>query len=90
MMMLDGTKLPDDPSQMSAPPLGDGGAKSAARGVAALPATAQICSCNSVTQGRALRRRRCGLHDARGAQDGHAGGDIVRRLQFARRATAEG
>ncbi len=31
--------------------LSDGGAKSAARGVAALPSDAQICSCNNVTKG---------------------------------------
>jgi nitrite reductase (NADH) large subunit len=51
MMMLDGTKLPEDPGRMIAPTPSDSGAGSAAKGVAALPASAQVCSCNSVTRG---------------------------------------
>jgi nitrite reductase (NADH) large subunit len=49
-MMLDGTKLPEDPAGMIAPTLG-GPSQSAARGVAALPASAQVCSCNNVLKG---------------------------------------
>ncbi|HEY5807853.1 MAG TPA: nitrite reductase large subunit NirB [Povalibacter sp.] len=49
-MMLDGTKLPEHPEEMIVPAF-EGTTKSAATGVAALPATAQICSCNNVTKG---------------------------------------
>jgi nitrite reductase (NADH) large subunit len=49
-MMLDGTKLPEHPEEMIVPAF-EGTKKSAGTGVAALPATAQICSCNNVTKG---------------------------------------
>ena len=49
-MMLDGTKLPEHPEEMIVPAF-EGTKKSAASGVAALPASAQICSCNNVTKG---------------------------------------
>jgi nitrite reductase (NADH) large subunit len=49
-MMLDGTKLPEQPEEMIVPAF-EGTKKSAASGVAALPASAQICSCNNVTKG---------------------------------------
>jgi nitrite reductase (NADH) large subunit len=49
-MMLDGTKLPEQPEEMIVPAL-EGTKKSAGTGVAALPASAQICSCNNVTKG---------------------------------------
>ena len=48
-MMLDGTKLPANPESMVVPAFE--GAKPAGTGVAALSATAQICSCNNVTKG---------------------------------------
>lgn len=43
-----GLQLPGDPLQLIAPAQSQGGA--AALGVAALPGTAQICSCNNVTK----------------------------------------
>ncbi len=49
-MMLDGTKLPEHPEEMIVPAF-EGSKKPAATGAAALPATAQICSCNNVTKG---------------------------------------
>ncbi|HMN43531.1 MAG TPA: nitrite reductase large subunit NirB [Povalibacter sp.] len=49
-MMMDGTKLPEHPEEMIVPAF-EGSKKSAATGVAALPATAQICSCNNVSKG---------------------------------------
>ncbi len=49
-MMLDGTALPEHPEEMIVPAF-EAPAKSAATGVAALPATAQICSCNNVSKG---------------------------------------
>ncbi|HKE94513.1 MAG TPA: nitrite reductase large subunit NirB, partial [Povalibacter sp.] len=49
-MMLDGTQLPEHPEEMIVPAF-EGTKKSAATGVAALPAAAQICSCNNVTKG---------------------------------------
>lgn len=48
-MMLDGTKLPEHPEAMIVPTL-EGTKKSVGTGVTALPATAQICSCNNVTK----------------------------------------
>jgi nitrite reductase (NADH) large subunit len=49
-MMLDGVDLPEQPEEMIVPAL-EGIKKSKATGVAALPATAQICSCNNVSKG---------------------------------------
>ena len=49
-MMLDGTKLPEQPEEMIVPAV-EGQSKKKATGVAALPASAQICSCNNVTKG---------------------------------------
>ncbi|HEU4655147.1 MAG TPA: nitrite reductase large subunit NirB, partial [Steroidobacteraceae bacterium] len=49
-MMLDGVDLPDQPEEMIVPAL-EGTTKSKATGVAALPASAQICSCNNVSKG---------------------------------------
>jgi nitrite reductase (NADH) large subunit len=49
-MMLNGLALPANPEELVVPVL-EGGKKSAGLGVAALPATAQICSCNNVTKG---------------------------------------
>jgi nitrite reductase (NADH) large subunit len=49
-MMLDGTALPAHPESMIVPAL-EGSAKPAGTGVAALPAAAQICSCNNVSKG---------------------------------------
>ena len=46
-MMLNDLPLPDQPESLMLPLL-QGGAKPAAAGVAALPATAMICSCNNV------------------------------------------
>ncbi|HEU4653657.1 MAG TPA: nitrite reductase large subunit NirB [Steroidobacteraceae bacterium] len=48
-MMLDGVDLPDHPEEMIVPALA-GTTKSKATGVAALPASAQICSCNNVSK----------------------------------------
>lgn len=50
-MMLDGTKLPEHPETMIVPNFEGSGQKSRATGVAALSATAQICSCNNVSKG---------------------------------------
>ncbi|MET0657772.1 MAG: nitrite reductase large subunit NirB [Steroidobacteraceae bacterium] len=50
-MMLNGMALPEHPEELILPAL-EGGKKSSATGVAALPATAQICSCNNVTKGQ--------------------------------------
>ena len=49
-MMQDGTALPEHPEEMIVPAF-EGSKKSAATGVAALPATTQICSCNNVSKG---------------------------------------
>jgi nitrite reductase (NADH) large subunit len=49
-MMLNGLALPDNPEELIVPTL-EGGKKPAGLGVAALPATAQICSCNNVSKG---------------------------------------
>ncbi|MBB6092736.1 nitrite reductase (NADH) large subunit [Povalibacter uvarum] len=49
-MMLDGTALPQHPEELIVPAF-EGSKKSGATGVAALPASAQICSCNNVTKG---------------------------------------
>jgi nitrite reductase (NADH) large subunit len=49
-MMLDGTPLTEDPAAMIVPSFG-AQQPSKARGVAAMPATAQICSCNNVSKG---------------------------------------
>ncbi|HTE40496.1 MAG TPA: nitrite reductase large subunit NirB [Steroidobacteraceae bacterium] len=49
-MMLNGLALPANPEELVVPVL-EGGKKPAGLGVAALPATAQICSCNNVSKG---------------------------------------
>ena len=49
-MMLNGMALPEHPEDLLMPPR-EGTAKPAGLGVAALPATAQICSCNNVSKG---------------------------------------
>lgn len=49
-MMLHGLPLPSRPEALLLPPAEEGAA-SAGMGVAALPASAQICSCNGVTKG---------------------------------------
>ena len=49
-MMLNDMPLPDEPEALILPML-EGGARPAGLGVAALPDTAQICSCNNVTKG---------------------------------------
>lgn len=49
-MMLDGMKLPEHPEEMIVPVFA-GSKKPGATGVVALPATAQICSCNNVSKG---------------------------------------
>ena len=49
-MMLNELALPEQPEHLLLPPIG-GGDKSPALGVAALPNTAQICSCNNVSKG---------------------------------------
>jgi nitrite reductase (NADH) large subunit len=49
-MMLNAMPLPARPESLLLPPAEEGAA-SAGMGVAALPATAQICSCNGVTKG---------------------------------------
>jgi nitrite reductase (NADH) large subunit len=47
----DGARLPEDPAAMIAPALSGEESKTAARGAAALPMSAQICSCNNVSKG---------------------------------------
>jgi nitrite reductase (NADH) large subunit len=49
-MMLDGTPLTEPPESMIMPVI-EGQSKKKATGVAALAASAQICSCNNVTKG---------------------------------------
>jgi nitrite reductase (NADH) large subunit len=49
-MMLDGTALPPNPEELIVPNFGASDQPKKA-GVAGLPATAQICSCNNVTKG---------------------------------------
>jgi nitrite reductase (NADH) large subunit len=48
-MMLNGLALPENPEELIAPAI-EGG-KKPGLGIAALPASAQICSCNNVTKG---------------------------------------
>lgn len=49
-MMLEGTRLPDQPEEMIVPSF-EGSRKNLSAGIAALPMTAQICSCNNVSKG---------------------------------------
>jgi len=49
-MMLDGTALPTNPEELIVPNFGSSDQPKKA-GVAGLPASAQICSCNNVTKG---------------------------------------
>ena len=49
-MMLDGTALPPNPEELIVPNFGSSDQPKKA-GVAGLPASAQICSCNNVTKG---------------------------------------
>jgi nitrite reductase (NADH) large subunit len=49
-MMLNGLALPANPEELIVPAAAPG-ARTAVLGVAALPATAQICSCNNVSKG---------------------------------------
>jgi nitrite reductase (NADH) large subunit len=49
-MMLNGLALPANPEELIVPVM-EGGKKPAGLGVSALPATAQLCSCNNVTKG---------------------------------------
>ncbi len=49
-MLLEGTPLTEDPATLVLPAGGDR-KPAAARGVAALPATTQVCSCNNVSKG---------------------------------------
>jgi nitrite reductase (NADH) large subunit len=49
-MMLNGLALPEHPEDLILPPR-EGAQHSAASGLAALPASAQICSCNNVSKG---------------------------------------
>jgi nitrite reductase (NADH) large subunit len=57
-MMLDGTPLPQNPEQMIVPAF-EGSANAGLIGVAALPGSAQICSCNNVSKSAI-----CGAIDA--------------------------
>jgi len=50
-MMLDGAAIKGDPAEMIVPSFGETVAAPRARGVAALPNGAQICSCNNVSKG---------------------------------------
>lgn len=49
-MMLDGTRLPEDPAALIVP-VSASELKPPGKGVTALPPTAQICSCNNVSKG---------------------------------------
>jgi len=49
-MMRDETRLPEQPIELVVPIVASG-SKPTGRGVAALPATTQICSCNNVSKG---------------------------------------
>ncbi len=49
-MMLNGLALPESPEELIVP-ITEGGKKPVGLGVAALPDTAQICSCNNVSKG---------------------------------------
>jgi nitrite reductase (NADH) large subunit len=49
-MMLNAMPLPEQPEELILPSI-EGGTKPAAMGVAALPNSAQICSCNNVSKG---------------------------------------
>ncbi|MFA5941697.1 MAG: nitrite reductase large subunit NirB [Sinimarinibacterium sp.] len=50
-MMLNGMDLPPHPEDLILPKRDSGGEKGGGIGVAALPAAAQICSCNNVSKG---------------------------------------
>src|SRR5207245_1082800 len=50
-MMLNKMELPQHPEDLILPQRDSGGAKGGGIGVAALPAAAQICSCNNVSKG---------------------------------------
>ena len=49
-MMRDDTRLPEQPIELIVP-ISASGTKPASRGIAALPVTTQICSCNNVSKG---------------------------------------
>jgi len=50
-MMLDGVDLPEQPESLIVPQSLAAAPATKARGVAALPATTQVCSCNNVSKG---------------------------------------
>ncbi|MGC3983169.1 MAG: FAD-dependent oxidoreductase [Steroidobacteraceae bacterium] len=50
-MMLNAMELPEHPEELILPAIEGSGKKPAALGVAALPNSAQICSCNNVSKG---------------------------------------
>lgn len=50
--MLNGLPLPEHPEELILPAIDGDKKKATATGVAALPASAQICSCNNVTKGQ--------------------------------------
>ena len=87
-LMLNGMPLPARPESLLLP-AGEAG-ESAGMGVAALPASAQICSCNNVTQGRDLRRRGCRRGDAGRHEEGQQGRQFLRRLRPAGAADHQG
>ena len=72
-MMLNALPLPA--TARAADPAGPGGGtRPPALGVAALPDTAQICSCNNVSKGDLCAAIGGGLHHARRAEEGDQGG----------------
>ena len=65
-LMQNNPALPEHPEQLLLPG-SEGGASASVAGTAALPDGAQICSCNGVSQGPDLRRRRWAV----AARSGH-------------------
>ncbi len=80
-MMLNAMPLPARPESLLFP-AGEPGAASAGIGVAALPANAQICSCNNVSKGRSAPPSSWRGHP-RWHEEGQQGRQLLRRLRVA-------
>ena len=89
-MMLDGTKLPEHPEEMIVPALRRRARSRRRPASPRCPRRAQICSCNNVSKGAICAAIDAGCTTHRRAEDRDQGGDVLRRLQLAGHADAEG
>ena len=75
--------LPENPETMLFPAAAATAGAPPTNALAALPETAQICSCNNVSKGGLCAAIEGGLHDGRRAEDQDQGGHHLRRLHAA-------